>query len=98
MQSSPPKTVAIDCEMVGVGDGRQSILARVSVVDYNGVVLLDTFVAPTKPVIDYRTAVSGVRKKDMENGEKFLFKPERNFVLDLSTPKRPCFCRREARG
>ena len=54
--------------MVGVGDGKQSIVARVSVVDFNGVVLLDTFVSPTLPVVDYRTSVSGVRKSDVDNG------------------------------
>jgi len=37
--------VALDCEMVGVGfDGEQSALARVSIVDWNGFVLLDTYV------------------------------------------------------
>lgn len=42
--------VAIDCEMVGVGDGRDNMLARVSVVDESGHCLYDTFVQPTEPV------------------------------------------------
>ena len=54
--------------MVGVGDGKQSILAHVSIVDFNGIVLLDTFVSPTLPVVDYRTNVSGVQKSDLDNG------------------------------
>jgi RNA exonuclease 4 len=68
MLSRPEKTIAVDCEMVGVGDGRQSQLARVSIVDFNGVVMLDTFVSPTMQVVDYRTSISGVRKSDLDNG------------------------------
>jgi len=60
------RTLALDCEMVGVGeDGRRSALARVSVVNEDGNVILDTFVIPTERVTDYRTAVSGVRAKDL---------------------------------
>ena len=41
---SVTKYVAIDCEMVGTGDkGRHSVLARVSIVNRFGQVLLDTF-------------------------------------------------------
>ncbi|KAI8979363.1 ribonuclease H-like domain-containing protein [Mycotypha africana] len=55
------KYVAIDCEMVGVGpDGVDSALARVSIVNYNGAVVLDCYVQPVEPVTDYRTAVSGI--------------------------------------
>ncbi len=54
------KYVAIDCEMVGVGDGKRSMLARVSLVNYYGHVLLDTFVAPMENIKDFRTHVSGV--------------------------------------
>ena len=54
--------VALDCEMVGCGeDGKRSVLARVSVVNEDGNVVLDTFVAPGERVVDYRTRVSGVR-------------------------------------
>lgn len=58
--------VALDCEMVGVGpEGRQDELARVSVVNYTGDVLYDTFVRPREPVTDYRTKFSGVRESDI---------------------------------
>jgi len=64
--------IAMDCEMVGVGeDGRRSILARVSVVNEDGNVVLDTFVAPTEPVTDYRTRVSGVRPQDLRGAPPF---------------------------
>jgi len=62
----PGKFVAIDCEMVGVGDdGSESSLARVSAVNFHGAVLLDEFVRQRERVVDYRTEVSGVREKDM---------------------------------
>ena len=60
------KLLALDCEMVGVGaDGKRSILARVSIVNEDGNVIMDKFVAPTERVTDYRTAVSGVRPRDL---------------------------------
>lgn len=56
------KFIAIDCEMVGVGPNpdRESALARISIVDYNGHQLYDSFVLPKEPVTDYRTHVSGI--------------------------------------
>merc|ERR1719171_3412309 len=54
--------VALDCEMVGTGpDGTDSILARVSITDEAGSVLLDAFVKPTAKVVDLRTNVTGIR-------------------------------------
>ena len=64
--------IALDCEMVGAGvDGRKSILARVSVVNEDGNVVLDTFVSPTEYVVDYRTQVSGVRPSDLKGAPGF---------------------------
>lgn len=58
--------VAVDCEMVGTGpEGKRSALARVSVVDWDGKVLLDTFVRVPERVTDFRTRVSGVRPRDI---------------------------------
>ncbi|KAK8389388.1 hypothetical protein O3P69_008853 [Scylla paramamosain] len=66
------KFVAMDCEMVGVGmNGKDSILARVSIVNQHGKVLYDKFVKPTEEVVDYRTAVSGIRPQDLVNGYDF---------------------------
>ncbi|XP_011193722.1 uncharacterized protein LOC105219350 [Zeugodacus cucurbitae] len=66
------KYVAMDCEMVGVGhNGQDDMLARVSIVNKQGEVLLDKFVKPWIKVTDYRTSVSGIRPKDIENGEDF---------------------------
>ncbi|XP_005810902.1 RNA exonuclease 4 isoform X1 [Xiphophorus maculatus] len=64
------QTVAIDCEMVGVGpDGEESILARVSLVNKFGKCIYDKYVKPTEKVTDYRTAVSGIRPEDIKDGE-----------------------------
>ena len=57
--------IGMDCEMVGVGkDGEESKLARVSIVNHTGEVLLDTFVAVAEPVTYYRTEFSGVRQEE----------------------------------
>lgn len=43
--------VAMDCEMVGVGlSGKQSALARCSIVDFNGEVLYDKHVRPAEKI------------------------------------------------
>jgi len=56
--------------MVGVGiDGEESSLARVSVVNYHGVVLLDEVVKQRERVVDFRTEWSGIRPGDMVNGK-----------------------------
>jgi RNA exonuclease 4 len=56
------KYIAIDCEMVGVGPtpDNDSALARVSLVNYHGHQLYDSYVLPKEPVTDYRTYVSGI--------------------------------------
>ncbi|CAE6459739.1 unnamed protein product [Rhizoctonia solani] len=68
----PGRYVAIDCEMVGVGEyGTESSLARASIVDFQGRVILDEFVLQRERVTDYRTHVSGIRPKDMINAKPF---------------------------
>ena len=50
----PDKYVALDCEMVGVGQGGiESSLARVTIVDWFGTVLLDQYIKQTQEVTDY---------------------------------------------
>jgi RNA exonuclease 4 len=64
--------MAIDCEMVGTGpNGSQSVLARVSLVNYHGHILVDSFVKPKERVTDWRTWVSGVRASDMVDAKSF---------------------------
>ena len=56
------KYIAIDCEMVGVGPtpDTDSALARVSIVNYHGHQIYDSFVLPKETVTDYRSFVSGI--------------------------------------
>jgi RNA exonuclease 4 len=69
------KVIALDCEFVGVGEGgREDALARASLVNSRGEVLVDSFVRVDRPVVDYRTEVSGVR-------------PEHLAALDAADPK-----------
>lgn len=64
--------LAIDCEMVGIGqDGQKHMLARVSIVNEIGTVIMDKYVKPSETVTDYRTPISGIRPKDIEGGEEF---------------------------
>ncbi|PYH47785.1 Nop53-domain-containing protein [Aspergillus saccharolyticus JOP 1030-1] len=63
------KYVAMDCEMVGVGPNpdNDSALARVSIVNFNGEQLYDSYVRPMEMVTDWRTHVSGILPKHMVN-------------------------------
>lgn len=64
--------LAIDCEMVGVGNGGvDNALARVSIVNALGQPVYDKYVKPKERVTDYRTEVSGVRPKHLTKAEKF---------------------------
>ncbi|KAL9618585.1 MAG: hypothetical protein Q9160_006696 [Pyrenula sp. 1 TL-2023] len=67
------KYVALDCEMVGVGPDpdRDSALARVSVVNYNGDQIYDSYVRPKEQVTDWRTRWSGVTPKHMSTARSF---------------------------
>ncbi len=55
--------------MVGVGPNpaKKSALARVSIVNYNGDQVYDSYVLPLEPVTDWRTHVSGVAPKHMKH-------------------------------
>ena len=66
------KYLAIDCEMVGIGKGgHDHSLARVSVVDFLGKQVYDSFVKQREPVVNWRTKVSGVAPKDMATARAF---------------------------
>ena len=68
------KYVALDCEMVGTGpEGYDSILARVSLVDFHGRQIYDSFVRPKKgeEVTDWRTSITGITKKTMASARDF---------------------------
>ncbi|XP_058121190.1 RNA exonuclease 4 [Anopheles ziemanni] len=64
--------IALDCEMVGIGkNGKEHMVARVSLVNEFGNVLVDCYVKPQHPVKDYRTNISGIRPELIEHGVEF---------------------------
>ncbi|KAM3080454.1 3'-5' exonuclease [Clarireedia jacksonii] len=66
------KYIGIDCEMVGVGgEEERSVLARVSIVNFHGAQIYDSFVRPTEFVTDWRTHVSGVSTRNMATARDF---------------------------
>lgn len=79
------KYVALDCEMVE-GESVEHMLARVSIVDYEGRVLYDAFVKPRENVTDYRTGITGITKEMLHRkGEPFQF--VRSKVIELLKDK-----------
>ncbi|XP_061358218.1 uncharacterized protein LOC133302462 [Gastrolobium bilobum] len=69
--SSLTDAVAMDCEMVGVGEGNKSALGRVTLVNKWGNVIYDEFVRPIERVVDFRTKISGIRPRDLKKGKDF---------------------------
>ncbi|KAK2593493.1 3'-5' exonuclease [Conoideocrella luteorostrata] len=66
------KYVAVDCEMVGIGSGgHQSTLARVSLVDFHGRQVYDSYVIPKERVTDWRSSISGISPKEMRFARGF---------------------------
>lgn len=66
------KFIAIDCEMVGVGPGgHESALARISIVDFHGTQVYDSYVRPKEKVTNWRTHVSGISTKEMRFARDF---------------------------
>uniref|UniRef100_A0A8D0G3F1 Interferon stimulated exonuclease 20 like 2 n=1 Tax=Sphenodon punctatus TaxID=8508 RepID=A0A8D0G3F1_SPHPU len=70
--AKPSKMVAIDCEMVGTGPGgRNSDLARCSIVSYHGDVIYDKYIRPVNHITNFRTRWSGIRKHHMTGATPF---------------------------
>lgn len=76
--------VALDCEMVGIGSsGKQSALARASLTDWNGKVLLDSYVQVPIRVTDFRTKFSGVVPKHISSHKALTLEECRKQVTEL---------------
>ena len=76
--------VAMDCEMCRV-EGEMA-LTRISLVEWDGSVLLDELVKPDKPIIDYLTPYSGITAAKLENVTTSL-KDIQDRLLKEITPK-----------
>lgn len=55
---------ALDVEMIYTVEGQ--FPARVSIVDWQGGILLDVLVKPPVPVVDFNTRYSGIRAEDLQ--------------------------------
>ncbi|KIJ45474.1 hypothetical protein M422DRAFT_227034 [Sphaerobolus stellatus SS14] len=78
------RTLALSTLCVGTGlGGSTSMLARVSVVDSRGHVLIDTYVQPTMPVADYRTASTGIQPESLTAGSAMNFSEVQRRVAEL---------------
>ena len=72
------KYLALDCEMVGtngppVSSRERSTLARISITNYNGHVIYDSYVKPTigHEITDYRTWISGIQPHHLYDAPTF---------------------------
>ncbi|POM78624.1 RNA uclease 4 [Phytophthora palmivora] len=80
------RIVAMDCEMVGVGlSGKTSVLARCSIVDYDGNVLYDKHVRPVEKVTDFRTHDKIVVGHALKNDfQALMFTPPKHLIRDTA--------------
>jgi len=75
---------ALDCEMVGTGpEGFDSAVARVTVVNWENKIVLDTFVKVPVPVTDYRSHISGIQPSDIESDQAMTFDEVRAAVENI---------------
>jgi RNA exonuclease 4 len=73
--------LALDCEMVGVGPSKQSALAEIAIVNFDGDTIYHTYVKPQQRITDFRTEVSGITPEKIRKG--IPFKEAQKQVLQI---------------
>ena len=68
---------ALKCDMVGIGQGTSAV-ARVTIVNWDSEIVLDTFVKVPVPVLDYRQ--TGITAADMKSQQAMSFQQVRHKV------------------
>ncbi|KAL8798083.1 MAG: hypothetical protein Q9182_006973 [Xanthomendoza sp. 2 TL-2023] len=76
--------LAMDCEMCTV-DGGDPALTRISLVSWDGEIVMDELVKPDKPIIDYLTQYSGITMEKMQPINTTLPDIQKR-LLDILTP------------
>ena len=85
------KVLAMDCEMCitspsGVTPQIFS-LTRVSVIDWDGNVVMDELVKPENPITDYLTPYSGITAEKLANVTTTLQEVQEKLINDILTPQ-----------
>lgn len=81
-QQGRPKTIALDCEMVGGGsDGSLDLCARVCLVDEDENLTFHSYVQPQIPVTDYRYEVTGLTEEQLRDA--MPLKEVRERILEI---------------
>ncbi|KAH6670462.1 hypothetical protein B0J14DRAFT_628339 [Halenospora varia] len=79
------EVLAMDCEMCMTGENEFS-LTRISIVGWDGSVVLDELVKPEKPITNYLTQYSGITEKMLENITTTLSDIQKK-LLDILHPR-----------
>lgn len=85
------RVLALDCEMCITsppGETPQVFsLTRISMIDWNGDVVLDQLVKPDKPITDYLTPYSGITAAMLENVATTLEDVQKRLTEEILTPQ-----------